>query len=171
MFLTREFWPWANGDDWVRFSRFTTNGSNNNVYFRFTIDNSGTATVTNTPVDDSDSRCCVSRRLAMIGNALPVLMVKHGRHEEAAMTRPTPSIAWDSISSKQGFTVDVAKNIRHFDNINGRRDQEDANTALEFLSTTAASATSVQLDFTEDTAGVGEGLIDLAIIAADDAAA
>ncbi len=58
-----------------------------------------------------------------------------------------------------------------FVNRNGpSRDVQDGDTALEFLSTTAASAETASLAFSEDTGGVGAGLIDLAIIAADDAA-
>lgn len=49
------------------------------------------------------------------------------------------------------------------------RDLEDSDTALEFLGDTAAAATSIELAFTEDTTA-GAGLVNIAIIAADDAA-
>lgn len=70
---------------------------------------------------------------------------------------------WDGSATAE---LDVFEFIN---NDNAARDVQDAQTALEFLSDTAASATSISLAFAEDT-NEGAGLINIAIIAADDAA-
>ena len=55
------------------------------------------------------------------------------------------------------------------DNAAVTRTPQDADTALQFLSTNAASATSASLAFTEDTTA-GAGLVNIGIIAASEAA-
>lgn len=59
--------------------------------------------------------------------------------------------------------------FRFINNDNPARDAQDAQTALQFLDTTAAAATSISLAFSENTTE-GAGLVNIGIIAASDAA-
>lgn len=71
-----------------------------------------------------------------------------------------------STYGPDAYDIDVFEFIN---NDNAARTPQDAQTALQFLSDTAASATAHSLAFTEDTTE-GAALIDIAIVAADDAA-
>ena len=101
-----------------------------------------------------------------------------------AFSDSSDGVTFSSVGST-GFTMTVARlgfatgtytntagTADYFSFINNDgpvRDLQDADTALQFLSNAADAQTSRSLAFSEDTTA-GAGLIDLAIIAADDAA-
>ena len=167
--LSQGFVLWQDDDNWIRCDRLKFSGQDIILNYAVCTNNSMSG---QNPANNSFTHDLRYIRIQKAETAYVVFLSTDGTTwtQNGAFSNSFTINRVGIYLAKGSGNITQNGNFLTFNNfLDNTRPVEDANTALQFLSGNASSATTINLAFTENTT-TGAGLVDMGIVAADDAA-